>query len=265
MPAVFAIEMMAEAATLLFPGLHVWSITGLRALAVKVRKDRPTTLKVGAVGRLGEREDERAVRVRVTSDFIGPDGRILVADRLHYTCEVQLRSAKPVAEHREAQVQPGVDPAITIPPLYGHGGALPHGPAFQVVERVHALDSRGVIASLSEPDARSVLPALNGGGLLTLPFARGAFQAAGLWAILRHGHLGLPRVCGRCAPSDRPTGRRSSHAWRWAVDPARIEFDIVVGRCGLRQDGDAINPIEAAAASRIARTEGFALNLRTRT
>jgi hypothetical protein len=256
MPAVFAIEMMAEAAARLFPGLHIWSITDLQLhLAVKVLKDRPTTVKVSAVGRLGERQDERAVRVRVTSDFIGPDGRVLVAGRLHYTCEVRLRSAEPVAEHRDAQVQPGVDPAITIPPLYGRGGALPHGPAFQVVERVHALDGRGVIASLSEPDARDVLPALNGGRLLTLPFAReGAFQAAGLWAILRHGHLGLPHGCRTLhtfgpPPDGTPLVARVAPR---SVDPARIEFDIDVvgpdGRVYDRMEGYyTVNPIEAAA------------------
>jgi NAD(P)-dependent dehydrogenase (short-subunit alcohol dehydrogenase family) len=256
MPAVFAIDLMAEAATMLFPSLHVSSIEDLQLhLGVKVLKDRPTTLSVSATGRTGDSDDERIVRVRVTSDFARPDGRVLVAERLHYSCDLRLRSTAPAAERRDPLVQPGVDPGMVIPPLYGDGGALPHGPAFQVVERVDALDHQGATASLAEPNARGVLPALNGGRLLTLPFAReGAFQAAGLWAILRHGHFGLPHGCRMLRTYEPPlegTPLVARVAPR-AVDAARMEFDIEVvgpdGRVYDRMEGYyTVNPLEAAA------------------
>jgi hypothetical protein len=71
MPAVFGIEMMVEAACRLVPGLHLWGVRDLKHLAVKVLKDRPTTLKVAAVVRTGDHDDETSC-VRVTSTSSGP-------------------------------------------------------------------------------------------------------------------------------------------------------------------------------------------------
>jgi 3-oxoacyl-(acyl-carrier-protein) synthase/acyl carrier protein len=258
MPAVFGIEMMAEAACLLFPDLHLCSVRDLKLhLAVKVLKDRPTTLNVIAVGCAGDVDEERVVRVRVTSNFVGPDGRVLVANRVHYTCEMLLRATPPVAVSLDPGPLATLSAEMPIPPLYGEGGALPHGPTFRVIERVDGLDGTGVVALVAALDETRVFPALNGHRLLTLPFAReAAFQSAGLWGILRHHNFGLPHGCRTLhlfgAP---PTGTKLLVRVRpKAVGPVRIEYDIDLlgddGRLYDRMEGFyTVNPLAAAAES----------------
>jgi len=255
-PAVFGIEMMAEAASLLFPGLHLKGIRDLRLhRAIKVLKGRTVALKVRAVARAGDTDDERMVRVQVLSDFVGPDGRVLVADREHYTGEVLLSLRPPVAGRGDPHALAGVAAETAVPPLYGEGGALPHGPTFRVIERVEGLDGQGVVASVALLDEGRALPSLNGHHLLTMPFAReAAFQSAGLWGILRHGNFGLPHGCralhhfGTPPPGTRLVVR----AVPTVVDPVRIEYDIDVlgddGRLYDRMEGFyTVNPLAAVA------------------
>jgi NAD(P)-dependent dehydrogenase (short-subunit alcohol dehydrogenase family)/acyl carrier protein/predicted hotdog family 3-hydroxylacyl-ACP dehydratase len=255
-PAVFGIEMMAEAACRLFPG---WHLTGIRDLrlqrAIKVLKGRAVTLKIRAEGRTGHTDEERIVRVRILSDFIGPDGRVLVADREHYTGEVLLSTDPPVAGPGDPRPLAGVAAEAALPPLYGEGGTLPHGPTFRVIERVNGLDGQGVVASVAVLDEGRALPSLNGHRLLTLPFAReAAFQSAGLWGILRHGNFGLPHGCralhhfGTPPPGTRLVVR----AVPTAVDAVRMEYDIDLlgddGRLYDRMEGFyTVNPLAAVA------------------
>jgi acyl transferase domain-containing protein/acyl carrier protein len=253
-PAVFGIEMMAEAATLLFPGFHVSAIRDLQLhLAVKVLKDRPVTLKISAAGRTGDTDDERVVAVEVASDFIGPDGRTLIANRVHYTCEVVLQATAPVAVEHEAMSLPAIAAPCVVPRLYGEGGSLPHGSTFQVIEQVDRFDSLGVVASVAALDEGRLLPALNGHRLLTLPFAReAAFQAAGLWGILEHGNFGLPHGCRalrRFGTPAQPT-RLHVRVVPKSVDAVRIEYDIdLIGdddRLYDRMEGFyTVNPLTA--------------------
>ena len=257
-PAVFGIEMMAEAACLLFPGFHLWGIRNIAfLLAIKVLKQRPMTVKLTAVGQSGTTDEERIVRVRVASDFVGPDGRVLVADRTHYTGEVLVRSTPPIATQGDPGRLSGVANHTPIPPLYGEGGTLPHGPSFRVIERVDGLDAGGVVAAVAALDECRVLPALNGHRLLTLPFAReAAFQAAGLWGILRHNQFGLPHGCRALhsfGPPPPGTALRVRVLPR-AVGAARIEYDIDLvgadGRLYDRMEGFyTVNPLAATDSS----------------
>jgi NAD(P)-dependent dehydrogenase (short-subunit alcohol dehydrogenase family) len=255
MPAVFGIEMMVEAASRLFPGLHLLGVRDLRLhLAVKVLRDRPTLLKITAVGHMGDTDDERLVRVRVTSDFAGPDGRTLITDRVHYTCDVRLGTAPPVAAAGDLALLARVSAPDAQPRLYGDGGTLPHGPAFQVIERVDGLDAHGVVASVAALDERLVFPDLNGHHLHTLPFAReAAFQSAGLWGMLQHGIFGLPHGCRALHHFGQPPAgtRLRVQVAPTAIDTVRLEYDIDLvgddGRMYDRMEGFyTVNPVAAA-------------------
>jgi malonyl CoA-acyl carrier protein transacylase/predicted hotdog family 3-hydroxylacyl-ACP dehydratase len=255
LPAVFGIEMMAEAASLLFPDLHLWGVRDLQLhLAVKVLKDRATPLNVIAVGRTGDTDDERVVAVEVTSDFIGGDGRVLIANRVHYTCDVLLRSTPPVSAWRDDGRAARASVATAIPRLYGEGGALPHGPTFQVLERVDGMDADGIVASVAAVDESLVFPALNGHRLLTLPFAReAAFQAAGLWGIVRHENFGLPHGCRALHTFGAPPRgtKLLVRVVAKVVDIVRMEYDIDLigddGRLYDRMEGFyTVNPLAAA-------------------
>ncbi|MDH4064345.1 MAG: SDR family NAD(P)-dependent oxidoreductase, partial [Acidobacteriota bacterium] len=254
-PAVFGIEMMAEAACLLFPDLHLLGIRDLKLhLAIKVLKGRPVTLKIRAVAQTGDNDDERVVRVQVLSDFVGPDGRVLVADREHYACEVRLGRTPPVAAPAGLRQTGGAAQETTVPALYGEGGALPHGPIFRVIDRVEGLDAGGLTASVASLDEQRALPALNGHRLRTLPFAREAgFQSAGLWGILRHGNFGLPHGCHALHHfgTPPPGTRLIVRAVPTAVDEVRMEYDIDLlgddGRLYDRMEGFyTVNPLAAA-------------------
>jgi len=211
-------------------------------------------LRISAAGRAGADADERVARVRITSDFTGPDGRVLVADRVHYVGDVVLRST-PAEARAGVSGAPRVGAAEGLPPLYGDGGTLPHGPAFQVLDRVDGLGEQGAVASVSAIDESAVVPSLDRHRLLTLPFAReAAFQAAGLWGIVRHGNFGLPHGCRSLSHFGVPPAgtRLSVRVEPRRVDPVRIEYDIdLVGdddRLYDRMEGFyTVNPIAAAA------------------
>ena len=139
-------------------------------------------------------------------------------------------------------------------PLPYETGALFHGPAFQVIERVDGLDSGGVVASVATLDEHLVLPDLNGHRLLTLPFAReAAFQSAGLWGILQHGNFGLPHGCRALHHFGLPPAgtRLRVRVASTAIDAVRLEFDIDLigddGRLYDRMEGFyTVNPLAAA-------------------
>ena len=200
LPGVIGVELIAEAATLLFPDLHFAGLRDLRFhLAVKILKGKPVTLRVRATAVGAAGEDERFVHVRVGSDFVNEAGLTLVSDRCHYEGVVLLSRYphRPRKSDALAQDLGGreVTPAAAI---YGAEALLPHGPRFRVLSEFRLLDGRGAVGYLAPVDERSALAVPEGGSFETAPLAReGAFQTAGLWQALKEGTLGLPHGCRR--------------------------------------------------------------------
>ncbi|MDN7674978.1 SDR family oxidoreductase [Burkholderia oklahomensis] len=85
LPGTFVPELAAEAAMKLLPGLRV---VGFRDAAFRhflrvYDAQRPSTKRIHAqvVGREG---DAAVVQVRITGDVLGPNGQVLVQDKLHF-------------------------------------------------------------------------------------------------------------------------------------------------------------------------------------
>jgi predicted hotdog family 3-hydroxylacyl-ACP dehydratase len=225
LPAVAGIELMARAAAVLAPGLRIAELENLEIpRAVKILRGQPATVRVTAEADPAESNGERRIAVRIESDVVRL-GRVLQRDRLHYRATVVCSpgAAKPPLAVRA----PGNGPVPTAI-LYGPGGLLPHGPAFQLIER---------IASLGDESASGVVAAgLSLSGVsdeppLTAPLAReAALQVSGVWALLRHDVLVLPSGCRRIelfGPVPAGVGLRAE-AFVGNVSEDEIEFDLVL-------------------------------------
>ena len=97
MPGTFSVEIAAQAACALVPGLVPARFERLTFSSfLRVPEDRPARRKVLAtvVRRLA---DETLVDVRIVTDVIAPDGQVLVTDKPHFSCTVHLRERLPLA------------------------------------------------------------------------------------------------------------------------------------------------------------------------
>jgi NAD(P)-dependent dehydrogenase (short-subunit alcohol dehydrogenase family) len=199
LPGVVGVELMVEAATLLFPELHFAGLEDLAFhLAVKILKGKPITLRVRARA-VGTDQADRLVKVAVESDFVNDKGISLVRDRCHYSTIVRLSPHQPVLQRFDPDAHPFRPQDVTSETaLYGPGTPLPHGPAFRVLRELRLLNgigSIGVVVPLDEPRAFTLA---EGQSLQSSPLTReAAFQTAGLWQALRHGTMGLPHGCRR--------------------------------------------------------------------
>jgi NAD(P)-dependent dehydrogenase (short-subunit alcohol dehydrogenase family) len=190
LPGVVAIELLAQAAALLAPGGRVAALEDVELeRAVTVRPGKPATLRVVAEA-LDAGEPPAAVRAWIESDVRTPDGTLLVEGRVHVRGTARL-GPEPAPPPAEAHARAGEAPAVT---LYGPGGLLPHGPAFQALGSLDRVGDDGGDGTVATGNGAPLL----GGAALTAPLPReAAFQVAGLHGILRHGALAIPRGCRR--------------------------------------------------------------------
>jgi len=229
LPAVAGIEMMARAAAVLAPNLRIAEIENLGIpLAVKVLRGRPATVRVTAEAEPAGSNGERRVSVRIESDVVHPDGTVLQRDRLHYRATVVCSPG--AAEPPPAPRVPG-NGAVPAAVLYGPGGLLPHGPAFQPVERLASLGDEGASGVVAAGSPQLSLPGVSTQPPLTAPLAReAALQVAGVWALLRRGVLAVPSGCRRIELfGPVPAGvRLRAEALVRGVGTDELEFDLVL-------------------------------------
>ncbi len=229
LPAVAGVEIMARAAAVLAPNLRIAEIENLEIpLAVKILRGRPATVRVTAEAEPAGSNGERRVSVQIESDVVRPDGAVLQRDRLHYRATVVCSPG--AAEPPPAPRGPG-NGAAPAAVLYGPGGLLPHGPAFQPVERLVSLGDEGASGIVVAGSPQLSLPGVSTEPPLTAPLAReAALQVSGVWALLRHGVLALPSGCRRIELfGPVPSGvRLRAEALVRRVGADELEFDLVL-------------------------------------
>ncbi|MDQ3678184.1 MAG: SDR family oxidoreductase [Actinomycetota bacterium] len=115
LPGTFAVEMAAEAATALVPDRVAVRFEKLIFDSfLRVPDGRPVQKKILA-SVIGGLPDVTLVAVRVVTDVVAPDGRILTADKPHFSCVVHMRERVPVAPRWELPELPGDAVAVTDP------------------------------------------------------------------------------------------------------------------------------------------------------
>jgi acyl transferase domain-containing protein/NAD(P)-dependent dehydrogenase (short-subunit alcohol dehydrogenase family) len=258
-PGVLGIEMMVEAARLLFPELHFVGIDDLRILlAVKILKNRPVTLRISGQAHSAPQPEERLVLVRMESDFVDPRGRRLGDTRLHYEATVILSRNRPSVKATllSPQALVGADLELEKNDIYGKGKLLPHGPSFCVIERIQMFEDRSAVG-LVAPVSEDVLSrAINGHRLSTLPLAREAgFQVAGLWGMLKPGFLSLPHGCRRLRHFGIPpeNTRLLARSGNFKISGDTIECDLEI----LDENGTVYDQMEGYYAIPLGRISGF--------
>jgi len=253
-PGVLGVEMMVEAARLLFPDFHFVGIDDLRILlAVKILKNRPATLKISAQAHSSRRPDDRLALVRIESDFIDPQGRPLGETRRHYEATVLLSRVKPSPTKTSLSVvEASGGQELGDADIYGNGKLLPHGPVFRVLRTMRTLTDRSAIGSVAQISENLLCSALNGHRFSTLPLAREAgFQVAGLWGILKPGILSLPHGCRRLRHFGSPpeNARLFARTTNLAVSENAIECDLEI----VSEDGTVYDRMEGYYAVSVAR------------
>ncbi len=242
LPGVVAVELMAEAAGLLYPDWHFAGVRDLRFhLAVKILKDRPVALRVRARSLDAPGGHQRAVAVRVESDFTSEAGVVLVRDRLHYEGLVLLAPRPPDPLRALPRPAPaGAGEVTSGAAIYGAGAMLPHGPRFRVLSELRMFEGTGAVGIVAPLDEAVALAIPAGGALATAPLAReAAFQTAGLWEAFQRGRFGVPHGCRSLEHFGRPPAGVGLVA---AATPVRgpsgeIEHRIeLVGEDGLVYD-----------------------------
>jgi NAD(P)-dependent dehydrogenase (short-subunit alcohol dehydrogenase family) len=117
LPGTFAVEIAAEAASELVPDhVPVRFEKIVFSSFLRVSPGRPVRKKVLA-SVVGRALDETLVAVRVLTDVTAPDGRILVADKLHFSCIVRMRAQMPRAPRWAPPEIPG-DAVATMDPYH---------------------------------------------------------------------------------------------------------------------------------------------------
>lgn len=97
LPGTFVAEIAAQAASALVPRQVPVRFENMTFSSfLRVPDDRPVRKKIlgSVVGRL---PDETLVAVRVVTDVVAPDGRVLASDKPHFSCVVRMRDRLPAA------------------------------------------------------------------------------------------------------------------------------------------------------------------------
>lgn len=218
LPGVFGIEAFAEAASLLAPkdatllgADEVRFVSPLKQLKKQPVRAQLTAQVASRPGK-GHNEETR-IRCRLTTQFMGPDGRIHGEPRIHFeatlrfgTLAIAPRAAVPVTDKTRAR-------GAIYPPFF-------HGPSFQVLETAGPLGAEAI------GQFRNPTEAHFGGGrgeFLSYPMlVEAMFQACGLRTLAVENVMSLPAGIQRiefthtgAIPADvrlraRPTGRDGS-------------------------------------------------------
>jgi NAD(P)-dependent dehydrogenase (short-subunit alcohol dehydrogenase family) len=195
LPAAVALELMAEAAKIMWPGWRV----------VEVREHK--LFKGVELKNMDARDSARSLQVRIAPPPYGSSEGFEVAASLeselapgrfipHYRCVLRMEQLLPAPEHAEREFHD--DKALSTAKAYGEW--LFHGPRFQVIERIEGLSPQGAGAAVrSTRPAQWLADGANDGddwvfdpGLLDA-----AAQMAWLWSRAYRDESALPARFGR--------------------------------------------------------------------
>jgi NAD(P)-dependent dehydrogenase (short-subunit alcohol dehydrogenase family)/3-oxoacyl-(acyl-carrier-protein) synthase len=247
LPGTFAVEIAAEAASELVPDqVPVRFEKLVFSSFLRVPGERAVRKKVLA-SVVGHAPDETLVSVRVLTDVTAPDGRVLVADKLHFSCIVRMRARVPRAPRWVVPELPG-DAVATRDPYHEPNPAV-HltGPFVTTRDMwIHPAGCRATYAPTIDPADTTFgsfsLPVLLLDGLLRVSVpdqAPGISRPLAVPATIRR--LDLYTRDNDCALAARPT---------------RIDFSSVPGTPGgglgravaSSADGAVVAQIEGMSA-----------------
>jgi len=194
LPGTFYLEAAAQVARRLCPGRVPVAFTDLRleAFLRVYAPNRPHPVRISA-----HRRSADTVHVRVTSDVIAPNGRLLVRDRLHASVDVRLRDAPVAAPHWPRWADPGSGGASLVNPLYlNHPAARLRGMFITTIRpRLHLQGRRARLridsAGLRRWIPATVTPLLELEGTAQLTVTQRAAQPAVLAVPRRIGAIHL--------------------------------------------------------------------------
>jgi hypothetical protein len=238
-------EAFAEVASLAAPDLHVAGVEQIAFLApLKFYRDEPRTVTLRAVIRRDGTDLVADCTLACSRKLKGDDRPRWTT---HATGSVRLTAQAPRPEVDDSPTQEG---AVSV----GHADIyrlLPHGPAYQVLERAWRCngDAVGRLAAPLPPDH---LPA--GVGTTTEPrLVELCFQTVGLWDLGQAGQLALPGHANLIRTLHKPNGDGPLFA---LVHPAADgSFDCRVvdphGDVLVRIDGYRSTPLPGAVADEL--------------
>jgi NAD(P)-dependent dehydrogenase (short-subunit alcohol dehydrogenase family) len=193
LPAAMALELVAEVAQAARPDRIVTGVRELRVLKGVIVDPPPARLLVVAAPRLhpdGGSPSTADVDVTISAARTGGP--------LHYSAVVEASDSWPVAP---PPLPPATAPnAESIAAEEAYGRYMFHGPAFQCIQEIPAIDETGAVATMlpSDPDACLAGPcAERPGGWLTDPvLVDGGPQLAIVWSRLHRDRTPLPARFG---------------------------------------------------------------------
>jgi hypothetical protein len=202
LPFAVAMELMAEAAALAGGVGGVARLSQIRLLdGIALEDDRPQSVWIEAASGDGT----------ATTVTIGPRE----GGRAHYRSSVELPSGRSAPGAAPPEALDGAPPfPLTIAEAYRD--LLFHGPMFQGIEEIAALDGRGASATLLASDpARCVTGADGAAWLLDPVLLDSALQIQVLWARLQWDVTLLPAEIGGYVRLGAPLpGERVRHELR---------------------------------------------------
>jgi NAD(P)-dependent dehydrogenase (short-subunit alcohol dehydrogenase family) len=195
LPAAVALELMAEAAKIMWPGWRV----------VEVRDHK--LFKGVELKGMDARDSARTLQVRIAPPPYGSSEGFEVAASLeselapgrfipHYRCVLRLEQMLPAPERTEREFHD--DKALSTAKAYGEW--LFHGPRFQVIERIDGLSPQGAGASVrSTRPAQWLADGANDqdGWVFDPGLLDAAAQMAWLWSRAYRDESALPARFGR--------------------------------------------------------------------
>jgi acyl transferase domain-containing protein/NAD(P)H-dependent flavin oxidoreductase YrpB (nitropropane dioxygenase family)/NADP-dependent 3-hydroxy acid dehydrogenase YdfG len=188
LPAAVALELMAEAAALVWPA---WTVTELSELRVLngIRLEQPT-LDVEVVALASSHGDASGFAATLALRLAGGDGRPF------YKATAHLANSRPESTAYQSMLQPG--PAATTA-QHAYRERLFHGPCLQTIERLIGLDRRGALAEVRPTQPGEWLPGIAPGAawLFDPGLVDSGPQMAILWAHATRGETALPSRMGR--------------------------------------------------------------------
>ncbi len=202
LPFAVAMEMMAELAVAATPGREVGALREIRLLdGVALQDDRPVDVRVDAV----PRPDSDVHEVTINPPQRG---------RAHYRALVELRDGARAPGEEGVDADAPAEPAALIDaqpfPMAiadAYRELLFHGPLFQGIAAIDAIDERGVTALLRPSQPGQCVAGADGLRWLLDPvLLDSALQVQVLWARLQWDVTLLPAQIGGYVRFGEPTG-----------------------------------------------------------
>jgi len=185
LPGVFGLEAFAEAASLLAPKeARLLGADGVRfASPLKQLKAAPVTAKLTCEAVPGDGKETR-IACRLTTQFVGPDGKAHGEPRLHFEATLRFGSLRTPPRATVPPAAAELTRARIYPPFF-------HGPSFQVLQSAGPIGRDAAAATYRQPSEPHF--AAGPASFLSNPMLTEAlFQACGLQAMVSDKVMALP-------------------------------------------------------------------------